>query len=199
MLGTTKPAYAASYSVVGCRESGRTLVERLLGRLRGNGPGRVVHVIRDGRDAAIDAWDALEKGDRPLFRQPEKGSVPFFSVPFSFDDYVESFATHWVSFIEHVREAAQGHDDRYHELRYETLMSDPATAIVRLLEFLRIDASPDSVAGCMQRVNFAACTAGDWPHRFDAESAFRFDAVAGYLLQQLGYSEPTSTGLRRAA
>ena len=182
MLGTTKPAYAASYSVVGCRESGRTLVERLLGRLRGNGPGRVVHVIRDGRDAAVDAWDALPPGHT-----------------LAFDDYVESFATHWVSFIEHVREAAQGHDDRYHELRYETLMSDPATAIVRLLEFLRIDASPDSVAGCMQRVNFAACTAGDWPHRFDAESAFRFDAVAGYLLQQLGYSEPTSTGLRRAA
>jgi hypothetical protein len=192
MLGTTRPAYAVSYSVVGCRESGRTLVERLLGRLRGNGPGRVVHVIRDGRDAAVDAWEG--KGDRPLFRQLKKGSVPF-----SFDDYVESFATHWVSFIEHVREAAEGHDDRYHELRYETLMSDPAAAIERLLEFLRIDASPDTVTGCMQRVNFAACTAGDWRHRFDGEAAFRFDAVAGYLLQQLGYSEPTSTGLRRAA
>ena len=84
-------------------------------------------------------------------------------------------------------------------VRYETLMSDPTTAIERLLEFLRIDSSPDTVAGCVQRVNFAACTPGDWPHRFDAEAAFRFDAVAGYLLQQLGYSEPTSTGLRRAA
>jgi len=197
MLGTTRPLYAVSYSVVGCRESGRTLVERLLGRLRGNGPGRVVHVIRDGRDAAVAAWDALPpegKGDRPLFRQPKKGSVPF-----SFDEYVESFATHWVSFIEHVREAAQGNDDRYLELRYETLKSDPAAAIEGLLEFLRIDASPDTVGDCVQRVNFASCTAGDWRHRFDGEAAFRFDAVAGYLLQQLGYSEPTSTGLRRAA
>lgn len=182
MIGTTKPSYAASYSIVGCRESGRTLVERLLGRLRGNGPGRVVHVIRDGRDAAVAAWDALPPGHS-----------------LAFDEYVESFATHWVSFIEHVREAAQGHDHRYLESRYETLIGDPAAAIEGLLEFLRIDASPETVGDCVQRVNFASCTAGHWRHRFDGEAAFRFDAVAGYLLQQLGYSEPTSTGLRRAA
>ncbi len=182
MIDTTAPASTVSYSIVGCRESGRTMVERLLGRHRGAGPGRVVHVIRDGRDAAIDAWDALP---------PRHG--------LTLEAYVESFATHWVSFIEHVREAAQGNDDRYLELRYETLKSDPAAAIEGLLEFLRIDASPDTVGDCVQRVNFASCTAGDWRHRFDGEAAFRFDAVAGYLLQQLGYSEPTSTGLRRAA
>ncbi len=182
MIGTTKPMYAVSYSVVGCRESGRALVESLLGRLRGTGPGRVVHVIRDGRDAAVAAWDALPRGHA-----------------LAFDEYVESFATHWVSFIEHVREAAQGHGGRYLELRYETLIGDPAAAIAELLEFMRIDASPDTVGECMQRVSFTTCTAGDWRHRFDTEAAFRFDAVAGYLLQQLGYSEPTSTGLRRAA
>ncbi len=182
MIGTTKPAYAVSYSVVGCRESGRALVESLLGKLRGNGPGRVVHVIRDGRDAAVAAWDTLPPGHT-----------------LTFDEYVASFASHWVSFIEHVREAAEGHGDRYLELRYETLIGDPATAIGGLLEFLQIDASPDTVIGCVERVSFAACTAGGWRHRFDGEAAFRFDSVAGYLLQDLGYSEPTSSGLRRAA
>ena len=43
------------------------------------------------------------------------------------------------------------------------------------------------------------CSAGDWRYRFDGEAAFRFDSVAGFLLQDLGYAEPTSTGLRRAA
>ena len=185
MIDTTSPASTASYSIVGCRESGRIMVARLLGRHRGAGPGRVVHVIRDGRDAAVAAWDALVEA---------KGSVPF-----SFEQYVESFATHWVSFIENVREAAEGHAGRYLELRYEALIGDPATAITGLLEFLQVDASPDTVGACAARINLDACTAGNWRYRFDGEAAFRFDAMAGYLLQQLGYDEPTSTGLRRAA
>ncbi len=180
MISTSKPVYARSYSIVGCRESGGSLVERLLGRHTAAGPGRVVHVIRDGRDAAVAAWS--------------KGApVPEFA------EYAASFADHWASFIEHVREAAQGHGGRYLELRYEALLGDPAGEIIRLLDFLRIDAMPDTVRACMDRVNFAACTVGDWRHRFDTEAAFRFDASAGYLLQELGYAEPTSTGLRRAA
>jgi len=182
MIGTMTPASTVSYSIVGCRESGRIMVEHLLGRHRGAGPGRVVHVIRDGRDAAVAAWDALP---------PRHG--------LALEEYVESFATHWVSFIENVREVADGHDGRYLELRYESLIGDPATAIARLLEFLRIDASPDTVRACAARMNLDGCTAGDWRYRFDGEGAFRFNAVAGYLLQQLGYAEPTSTGLRRAA
>ncbi len=59
MIDTMTPASTASYSIVGCRESGRILVEHLLGRHRGAGQGRVVHVIRDGRDAAVAAWDEL--------------------------------------------------------------------------------------------------------------------------------------------
>ncbi len=180
MIDTTAPASTVSYSIVGCRESGGSLVERLLGRHRGVGPGRVVHVIRDGRDAAVAAWS--------------KGApVPEFA------EYAASFADHWCSFIEHVREAAEGHGGRYLELRYEALVGDPAGEIIRLLDFLRITAMPGTVRECMERVNFAACTVGVWRHRFDAEAAFRFDASAGYLLQELGYAEPTSTGLRRAA
>ena len=185
MIDTTAPASTVSYSIVGCRESGRIMVERLLGRHRGAGPGRVVHVIRDGRDAAVAAWDALPPGH----------GLPL-------EEYVASFAIHWVSFIENVREAAQGHDGRYLELRYEALIGDRAAAISELLEFLRIDASPDTVRGCMERMSLDACdadTPGNWRYRFDGDAAFRFDAVAGYLLQQLGYAEPTSTGLRRAA
>ena len=189
MIDTTAPASTVSYSIIGSRESGGSLVQRLLGRHRGVGPGRVIHVIRDGRDAAVAAWDG--RGDRPLFRKPKKGSVPF--------SFAASFADHWCSFIEHVREAAQGHGGRYLELRYEALVGDPTGEIIRLLDFLRIVAMPNTVRECMQRVNFSACTVGDWRHRFDAEAAFRFDASAGYLLQELGYAEPTSKGLRRAA
>ncbi len=94
MIDTTAPASTVSYSIVGCRESGRIMVEWLLGTHRGAGPGRGVHVIRDGRDAAVAAWDALPPGHG-----------------LSLEAYVASFATHWVSFIENVREAAEGHDD----------------------------------------------------------------------------------------
>ncbi len=182
MIDTTIPASTASYSIVGCRESGRIMVEHLLGRHRGAGPGRVVHVIRDGRDAALAAWDALP---------PRHG--------LAMEKYVGTFAAHWVRFIEQVREAAEGQDDRYLELRYEALFADPCAAITGLLEFLQVDAPPDTVRACAARMSLDVCTAGNWRHRFDDEAAFRFDAVAGYLLQELGYDEPTSTGLRRAA
>ncbi len=42
-------------------------------------------------------------------------------------------------------------------------------------------------------------TVGDWRYRFDDDTAFRFDAVAGYILAELGYAEPTSAVLARAA
>ena len=182
MIGTTKPAYARSYSIVSCRNSGGKLVERLLGRHSASGPGRVVHVIRDGRDAAAEAFDALPPGH---------------SV--AFDEYAAAVAHHWVSFVENVRMASEGHDGRYLELRYEALVGDPAGEITRLLDFLRIDASADTVCACRDRVRLDAATVGIWRHRFDDEAAFRFDAVAGYLLQDLGYIEPTTRGLARAA
>ncbi len=172
--------------IAGCPESGATWVQELLDGHTATGRPKIVHVIRDGRDAAVAAWKKL--------RQPGPGDT----VP-TLAEYAETFAHHWVSFIEQVRMSGATFDGEYLELRYEALHRNPANEVTRLLDFAGIAATPDVLHSCVERAQLRVSTVGDWRHRFDDDTAFRFDAVAGYLLHELGYAEPTSAGLRRAA
>ncbi len=181
MIGTRPECFIA-----GCPESGATWVQTLLDGHAATGRPKIIHVIRDGRDAAVSAWETL--------RQPGDGD----GCP-TFADHVESFAGHWIRFIEHVRLSAATFDGQYLELRYEALHHDPASEIRRLLDFACVPATPEILHSCIERAKLRASTVGDWRHRFDDETAFRFDAVAGYLLHELGYAEPTTAGLARAA
>lgn len=182
-----------AFFIVGCWESGTNLVQALVNRHptichadggpRADVPVRVVHVIRDGRDAAVAAWQRLRRLD--------------MERPTTFADHVEHFASeHWVGFIEQARAAAS--PEAYLELRYEALHTDPFTETRRLLEFLRLQASEGIIRACLDEALIRP-TIGEWRRHFDEEAAFRFDAVAGYLLRELGYAEPTRPGLARAA
>ncbi len=182
-----------AFFVVGCWESGTNLVQALVNRHpticcaddgpRAAAPVRVVHVIRDGRDAAVAAWQQLRRLDT------ERAAT--------FAEHAEHFAReHWVGFIEQARAATS--PEAYLELRYEALYSDRFNETRRLLEFLGLEATAGIIRTCLDEALFRG-TIGEWRRHFDDEAAFRFDAVAGYLLQELGYAEPTSSGLARAA
>jgi len=181
MTGTRPQCFIA-----GCPESGATWVQCLLDGHAVTGRPKIIHVIRDGRDAAVSAWEKL--------RRPGTGE----SVP-TMAEYAETFAGHWIDFIEQVRRSAATFDGEYLELRYEELYRDTANEVTRLLEFTGIAVTPGVLHSCLERATFQLGTVGDWRYRFDDETAFRFDAVAGYLLAELGYAEPTSAGLARAA
>ena len=181
MIGTRPQCFIAGYP-----ESGATWVQGLLDGHAVTGRPKIVHVIRDGRDAAVSSWEKL--------RRPGAGErAPTLA------DYAETFAGRWVEFIEQVRLSAATFDGEYLELRYEKLHGDPAGEITRLLEFAGITAMPEVLHSCVMQARLHVTTVGDWRHRFDDETAFRFDAVAGYLLAELGYAEPTGAGLARAA
>ncbi len=182
-----------AFFIVGCWESGTNVVQTLVNRHpaicgagdgpRPDAPLKIVHVIRDGRDAAVAAWQRVQRLDM------ERAAT--------FADHAEHFAReHWVGFIEQARVAAS--PEAYLELRYEALHSDPFSETRRLLEFLGLEATAGIIRACLDGALFRP-TIGDWRRRFDDDAAFRFDAVAGYLLQELGYAEPTSSGLARAA
>jgi hypothetical protein len=83
-------------------------------------------------------------------------------------------------------------------MRYEALHTDPFNEIRRLLEFLGLEATDWMIRTCFNAALFRG-TIGEWRRHFDEDAAFRFDAVAGYLLQELGYAEPTKFGIARAA
>ena len=182
-----------AFFIVGCWESGTKVVQAIVDRHpticradngpRADAPVKVVHVIRDGRDAAVAAWHRLERLD--MKRRA------------TFAEHAEHFALeHWVGFIEQARVAASG--QAYLELRYEALHTDPFNEIRRLLEFLELEATAGIIRTCFDAALFRG-TIGEWRHHFDQDAAFRFDAVAGYLLQEFGYAEPTKAGIRRAA
>ena len=184
-----KPAFF----IVGCWESGTNIVQDIVNRHpaicradngpRADAPVKVVHVIRDGRDAAVAAWQRLQRLD--MERQA------------TFADHVEHFALeHWVGFIEQARAAASR--QAYLELRYEALHTNPYNEIRRLLDFLGLEATAGTIRTCFDAALFQG-TIGEWRRHFDDDAAFRFDAVAGYLLRELGYVEPSRFGIARAA
>lgn len=84
-------------------------------------PGaQFVHIIRDGRDTAIDISDA-EFPPESLF----------------------ACAAAWSGFVQVTREAGRRLPAGcYHEIRYEELCADPAAELARLCEFLGEEFSP---------------------------------------------------------
>jgi len=130
------------------------------------GECRIVHLIRDGREVALS-------GARLNWGSP--GQI----------------ARHWAGMIRQSRQAAQGHERNYLEVRYERLASHPQDELNRVLDFLEI--SPDDSLvdryeeRCGLRISaevraFKANAAG--PSR---ESLAEILEVADDMLEALGY------------
>jgi hypothetical protein len=157
-------------------------------------PGaRFVHVIRDGRDAAVSGWAQIHR----------RGAQQRFD---SFSDYAVYFAEHhWVPYIMRARQGGRHVPDQYLEVRYEDLHDSPRDHARRILQFLGVSAADDIVRSCVYRASFRALSGrnagdedasshfrkgivGDWANHFDEAALRRFEAVAGPLLQELGYA-----------
>jgi hypothetical protein len=157
-------------------------------------PGaRFIHIIRDGRDGAVSGWAHLKR----------EGNDDRFG---DFAEYAAYFAkSHWTNYIGQARRAAAALAGRCLEVRYEALHADAASETRRLLEFLALDASDESVQACLDAGAFERLTGGrhrgeeqpdshfrkglvgDWVNHFDAESLAAFESIAGPLMDELGY------------
>lgn len=159
---------------------------------------RFIHIIRDGRDAAVSGWfyNILRNGESFKKRFPDLPA------------YIELFATeHWVPYIRSAQSIARTAPHRYMQLRYEDLHAQPETLIRQMLEFLDVDASDESVATCRdggafekhasgrQRGQLDAQSfyrkgiVGDWKNHFDQRCVETFTRFGGPLLAELGYEE----------
>jgi Sulfotransferase family len=152
---------------------------------------RMVHLIRDGRDVAqsVLGWKKVtERG----------GSVARYSA---FDeDRVATVACWWEWFVRLGREdgAALG-PAVYHEVRYESLVAEPAVECERLCEFLGVPYDEGMLGfhegrerddpGLDAKKAWRRVTPGlrDWRSEMPAADVERFEAVAGGLLEELGY------------
>jgi hypothetical protein len=144
---------------------------------------RFVHLIRDGRDAAVS------------FRaMPEGVATRTWAHP----DTPSGFACQWRAEVEAARALGRRVGDRYLEVRYETLVADPESELRQICEFAHLpwDAAMLDYAGTVdlsakphQQSLSRPPTPGlrDWRRELPADDQAAFEAVAGDLLAELGY------------
>ncbi|MEM9400825.1 MAG: sulfotransferase [Verrucomicrobiota bacterium] len=159
-----------------------------------------IHIIRDGRDVALShskkPWlqaaqatsGKIEPGGYPY------GPSPRFWVETGRENEFESTSDihrciwSWRRFTESaLASISQLPPNRYHELRYESLVNAPSKEAECLLDFLSIN-SPQSRSLFLQAIAQASpSSVGQWQKELSSEQLEKIDLEAGSLLRQLNY------------
>ncbi len=169
---------------------------------------KFVHIYRDGRDVCLCAAERWK--DKPgfkgfpffLYEQPDRVFDTWN------DDPVITAALWWEWNVRLGRELGRTlGPEMFHEMRYEDLVADPETESIRLCEFLGV---PFDTAMLRHEKNFKPrltpkgtilhasvglpVTPGlrNWRSEMPLSDLNRFEASAGLLLDELGYSRGSS-------
>jgi hypothetical protein len=142
-----------------------------------------VHLIRDGRDAALS-----------FLELPEGFSGKTWALPRT----AAQFAARWRTEITSARRLGRHVGARYLELRYEDLVTEPERVLRRVCEHASLSWEPamldhtgvSEVAKMPEHRNIAQPpTPGlrDWRSQMSREDALAFEQVAGDVLRSAGY------------
>lgn len=177
---------------------------------------RVIHIIRDGRDAAVSAahhtWNFgnLQKSPEIL-----KKRTAYRADPEGFRRDGESMFSEWQlrklaeDWNSRVGSAARGGPkllgDNYTEVRYEDLVDRPENELERLVKFLGAEFQPKTIQRCVESTSFEKLSkgrergredpasffrkgvVGDWRNVFTDDDLTIFERGAGELLTKLEY------------
>lgn len=158
---------------------------------------RVLHCARDGRDMAISAWhDNLRKaGDEFLALYP------------TFGTFLPEIAAIWVNHQTPILKAKPDRGDQIHVIHYEDLVSDASPILRAVFDWLKVDASQETIAACVAETRFEKLAAGRKPGDTDNASFFRkgtagqwrddmtveqqatFWGIAGETMLEMGYDK----------
>jgi Sulfotransferase family len=158
---------------------------------------KIVHLIRDGRDVSQSVLGWRKVAERG-------GSVARFAA--YREDPVATVACWWEWFVRLGREdgSALG-PATYHEIRYESLVAEPAAECERLCDFLDVPYDDRMVGfhegrerddpGLDAKKAWRRVTPGlrDWRSEMPPTDVERFEAAAGDLLDELGYERGGGT------
>jgi hypothetical protein len=149
---------------------------------------KFLHVVRDGRDVALSLMDWAHETKGPgrldLWRQ----------------NPLATSALWWQRMVQRgVEDAANNPEIPYMEVRYERLVEEPSGTLRRVADFLELPNS-DAMLSCFHTADKAranksakkswlAPTQGlrDWSNQLNTHDLTSFEAIAGDLLQRLGY------------
>ena len=179
---------------------------------------RVVHIIRDGRDAVVSAlhhsWNFGKKikndevsAKREAYREDPDRMLNSGESLFA-GNSLARMAGEWAARVGRtVLDGPALLGENYAEVRYEDLLSRPEEEVRRLLEFLGAGANDETVRRCVNAASFEKLSrgrergeedptsfyrkgvAGDWRNTFTEQDRRVFEETAGDLLAQLGYEK----------
>ncbi len=152
---------------------------------------RFVHIVRDGRDVVCSlverGWLSEERTGGDDAGHPFGSRARFWVEPGREDEFVAAsdVARAAWAWRRYVTAAQDGPADRLFELRYETLIADPAGVAASLAEFL--DAPPDPLVTSLRKAHGESI--GRWRDGLSPSQVAEVENEAGELLTQLGYVE----------
>lgn len=142
-----------------------------------------VHLVRDGRDAALS-----------LLAMPEGVATRTWAYPQTAAD----FACQWATEVRAARLLARRVGARYVELRYEDLVRDPETSLRRVCDDVGLHYEP-AMLDYAGQVDVSAKPhqqrlrepprpgVREWREQMASADALAFEAIAGDVLAELGY------------
>jgi uncharacterized membrane protein YkvA (DUF1232 family) len=142
---------------------------------------RFVHVIRDGRDVACSLREARWMGLEKITGGADRASP----------EAMEACIRYWAERVRFGRSLAG--DPRYHEIRYEDLLSRPEPTLRALTAFLGVAWDPallqtDEGAAEPSARALSTASVGRWREELSASDAAIITRHAGDLLAELGYA-----------
>jgi len=145
---------------------------------------RIIHIVRDGRDEAVAAWEfnmGLSQGEFPR-------TYPTFA------HFADVFAGNWSRSIDAGRRFARIHAARYLEVQAEHICLAPMDVAERMFDFLGVGGSedPDLMQQCSDTAWAQApldLEPGTWRQSFDDTADRLFRRQAGELLKLIGYPD----------
>jgi Sulfotransferase family len=161
----------------------------LAAALRAYPQGKVVHMVRDGRDVAcsllVKGWLRADPGGADDVGAPYGGYARFWvererREAFERASEARRAGWAWRRYLTAARAAAPA---ATLEVRYEELAADPAATAARIAE--HVDAPREPLAEALRAVH--AESVGRWRRDLTPEQLAEVEAEAGPLLRELGY------------
>jgi len=161
-----------------------------------------IHIIRDGRDAAASHYrqpwlrlDSVPGGKREPGGYLHGPWAPWWVEKDRVREFETTSDAHrmiwsWRRYTEAaLRDGPPLGPTRYHELRYESLVTEPRMEATRILDFLGITAESSRSAFLEACDRASEGSMGSWKRTFSPGEQAQIVADSGDLLRSLGYGD----------
>ena len=140
-----------------------------------------IHVVRDGRDEALTAWD----------RELKTQGKDFAARYPTFAGFAETFARSWTDSVTRARGFGRTCPDRFLEVKCEHMLDRPTPTVSRICRFLGVDWRESRIAPCVEAAAqlVPEGASGLWRERFDDEAQAAFHRHAGEVLKLFDYED----------